>query len=764
MNAPNQPNTPRINLNPANRELARTQKEAQEARRGKIKAILGRFWSELKETYGKPLQGAIFVLGGGKGDQLSKKQEQKVEGFDQFMTSFWNEVFAGEVDSPRQSEQLQKALADFSLALALMSHFSLGNTAHTKKYFQDHGIEDCETLPHYNEMKEPDGPLSKAVMKVLELNGKHMKECHQLLDKKRGKMHFPALATEMFKWFKGMKNPKNRQNLKAIFKEMLSVFHSMREQNPHLKEFLDAVLVPMTQEIQKKQKGEEKERKLYEKHAKGVEQLFRLRTPEFKTALERLFALKGLSGKRLFAWAQTEGGKAFLRPFGVNADVLTQKIALQYLGSNIGEALGHLRTASQGNAFAPTVREDIQIIQAALPKIQEALVGLKGEGADEAEMLEWALEEITDAINEGRPLDEADDAVELVLNIMPEVPSKIADFLFNTPLGRKKARDAKVNFDSLKTEVEEKINSILEVLLHEFPEGKKATSLKELIEMMLRDEKITLAGDYERIIVLGNRIYEQTRERNQAIWEALEKCFSAPKEDALEQAKKALDGLKNNPDYREAIQWFDFLVAAMQGRLNYQGKAMPKPFREALEQCRKAYGDREEGFNRDYSQNIPGVAPKDCDFSKFDTPFDFEKLIELYVKGVSDSRLADIKREIETQILQPIMVELGILLDENAPYEPVDKTTGQYYVSQEDFEMAQQMKKSLLTLFEFTTEVRKPKEEEKKEEEKTKNALLNEDGEKFVKNIRSRTGALLKQEAERERKRQEKEEERKAKK
>ena len=513
---------------------------------GKFEKGTTAFWAELKETYGKPLYEFLMIIAGGTANEREGAQGQKVEGFDRFMGSFWNETFAGGVDKTRQSEQLQKALTNFSLALVLMSHFSLKSNVHMKKYFQAHGIEDSEALTHYAEMKNPNSSLYKAVMETLRLNGKkHMKKCHQMLNKKRGKMHFSALAMEMFKWFEGAKSPTDRKKLKAIFKQMLSAFHHMCEQNPHLKEFLQAVEVPMLQAIQKKQENETKEQKLYEKHIQGIEKLFRLRTPEFKSTLERLFTLKTLDSKRMFALSQTETGKVFLAQFGINANQMTEGAINEYLGVNLKEIFERLKKGIEVNTLASKSREDIIALQTVLPKIQETVKTTGEEDEiEELELLVDALEEISEATITDKSLDEVDEAVELVLNLMPEMPSKTVDFSSNKPLGRKKARDNRTNFDSFKKIVEEKIDSILEVLLHEFPKGKKANSLKELIEMMLKDEKVTLAGDYERIIMLGNRIYEQSKEPNRAIWEALEKVFEENNTDALQQAKDAVEEKK----------------------------------------------------------------------------------------------------------------------------------------------------------------------------------------------------------------------------
>jgi len=761
MTTSNQPNTPQTDSNPEARGMEAAQKAAQKVQREKIKTVLGSLLNDLKETYIAPLGKLIAIIGGGAGDQIGEGNRQKVEGFGPFMASFWNELTMEGMDNPQKSVAMQKALTDFNLALALMSHFRLKSSAHMKQYFQEHGVEDCETLPHYEEMSVINGPLFQAVMQTLKLNGQpYMKKCHQLLDKKKGKeMHFPALAMGMFTWHKGAKNPENRRKIQAIFKAMLETFHQTLEDNPHLKEFLDAAEKPMLESIRVKNTKEKNERKLHEKHTEGVEQLFRLRAPEFKTALEQLYALKSLDGKRLFGWSQTEAGKAFLAPFGIDANGLAKDTADEYLGIRLKDALKQLDDAGKQDAMASEIQEVITGLEKALPKMWEAVKANGNQEDSEAmELLEESLNEIKKAAETGQTLDDVDEAVELILNVLSDMPSKMVDFMLNTSLGRKKARDESVSFSSLKTVMEEKINSILEVLLHEFPKGKEACSLKELVSLMVNDKDVTLAGGYERVIVLGNLVYEQTKASNQAIWSALKKNFSAPKEDVLEIAQGAIDELKDQPEYRETIQWFNFLVAVMQNRLvPPNNRHLTGRFADALAKCQQAFGHNGEGFNRDYSQHIPGVPPKDCDFSKFDTPFDFDTLIGLYAKGVSDSRLIDLKREIETRILQPIMVELGILIDGNQAYDPDRPAIGNYYISQEDYDMAKQMKTSLAELKNTAKEVKKaemPEEEEKKEK---KEYALNTDEKTIIQRIRNQTSAQIVQQEEKARKQAEKE-------
>jgi hypothetical protein len=312
---------------------------------------------------------------------------------------------------------------------------------------------------------------------------------------------------------------------------------------------------------------------------------------------------------------------------------------------------------------------------------------------------------------------------------------EICDFLLNTSFGRKLAREQKIDFSRFQNAITEGINGVLEDLLDQLPEGVKTSSLDGLIAQMMENPNISIAGDYEEIILIGNERYLIKRVENKLFWQAINNVYNKEtKSSALEQAKNAVKELKNNFLYRDTIEYFDLLAKVMQKMLiPPTNKLDMQKYRSAVQKCMEAYGDTEEGFNRDYSQNMPGISSEDCDFSKIDKskPFDFNKLIELYAAGISDTRLVDIKKEIETQIIHPLMVELGIVINSRDKFKNSgNEKIKENYITEEDFDMAKQMKENLFILNQLNlqTESVGITEEKDEEEENT----LTQEGKEFI--------------------------------
>ena len=95
------------------------------------------------------------------------------------------------------------------------------------------------------------------------------------------------------------------------------------------------------------------------------------------------------------------------------------------------------------------------------------------------------------------------------------------------------------------------------------------------------------------------------------------------------------------------------------------------------------------------------------------------------------------------------MVELGAVIGEKDNYEDDKDEIHNNYVSQEDFDMAKQMKKSLFDLEQLKGDIKIPTDEKKMEkeegeEEKPDTAELTEDIKRQVKKILSPVSAQIK--------------------
>ena len=126
-----------------------------------------------------------------------------------------------------------------------------------------------------------------------------------------------------------------------------------------------------------------------------------------------------------------------------------------------------------------------------------------------------------------------------------------------------------------------------------------------------------------------------------------------------------------------------------------------------------------EGFNRDYLANMPIADKEAINFNDFDpdgsAQFSFEKLLRIYAENLADSALVDITHEIEHDIFETLLIEMGLQISADKDYSPDNPL----YISKEDFDLAKSMGEGLRGL--RKAKIKKlPKEEEEKTEDDEK--------------------------------------------
>lgn len=692
----------------------------------------------IKEELGeiaRPIRNLIRILGmrSVSGRELpeitSAAEEKELAQADNVVDQFQIQIAEGG-DSVEENIRRQRALRQLNISLALFGLFRTKSDKLIREFFEKHGISDYSKLSHVEAMKEENSPLNRAIVGALAPIGKPG-EKNDFIAQNKGNLNFNRLAKRVVQWHGGDKNKENRNLVRQILMAMVDTFADEYEASPELQAFIDEVTAAMTKAQQKEFKRSKEDTS---DRTKYLESLFIAHAPELKTRLEELFSLKSLDSRRWFALLQTAEGKELADHLGIDVDSSTKAMAEKYLGTNLEQTLGKITRAVRDAEDISEIAADIEKLKNAIPGIERALrtVSEESSKASDITLVSDAIADIEEAIAEGEPIEAIEADLEDLKKMLNGAEEEVLEFLFNTALGRKLARETGVKKEALRAAANEKVSDLLRTLLVEFPEGSGASSFQGFLENVAIARNKNPMGDYEAILLEGNKAYEEHKNQTDPeFWVKLQTLLenSSSSQAADEQVEEVLAELKQNNQYNAAIELYDLLAKVVQNRLEIKIRGKEgKELREAMQTCGTAYGDTGEGFKRDICVNIPGVSLTDCDFKTAEPEFDFEKLMELYAEGVEDPRLIqDLREEVISQIIEPIMVELGIPIRRDASFDENNTEIAKHYISQADFNMAKDLKKGLEALMNNPeVKLKERKEEEKKPEEEEKPELTNE--------------------------------------